>query len=173
MRSLMMLVISGGLAGLAGCGGDGAESAGNGAGATERPGWLLTAEPPQAMGVTEAKAVVQEGDEIVVRARIGGRPEPLSEGSSVFTVMDLSIPHCGQLPEDSCTTPWDYCCETPESIRANAATVQLVGADGAAPAVAAAQALDELDEVVLVGTVGPRPSQDVLTIRATGVYVSD
>lgn len=133
--------------------------------------WLLESEPPDAVSVTQAKASAQAGDDIVLRARIGGRMDPISDDSPVFTVMDLSVPHCGQIPGDTCPTPWDYCCEPRESVRAHAATVQVVDSAGNAPAISPAKAgLVPLDEVVIIGKVGPRPTSDVLTIKASAVY---
>jgi hypothetical protein len=133
--------------------------------------WVLAAEPADVKSVVEVKAAAAEGDRVVVRGRIGGRRDPLTAGSPVFTVMDLSVPHCGENPEDKCATPWDYCCETPDTKKANAATVQIVGTDGQPiSGDAASGGLKPLDEVVLVGTVGPRPTPDVLTILASGVY---
>ncbi len=128
--------------------------------------WVLTDAPAGDVSVTEAKANAEEGDQIVLRGRIGGRHAPMSMDSPVFTVVDLSLPYCGQLSEDQCGTHWDYCCETPTTIASNSATIQVVG-----EAVDLAGAgLKPLDEVVLIGTVGPRPDEQVLTIRATGVY---
>lgn len=133
--------------------------------------WLLESEPADAMGVAQAKASVEPGDAIVLRARIGGRMEPISKDSAAFTVMDLSVPHCGELHGDGCPTPWDYCCAAPERITKNAATVQMVDAGGNAAAVSPIEAgLAALDEVVVVGTVGPRPSPDVLTVKASSFY---
>lgn len=168
MRVLIGLLALVGLV-VTGCGGNDAEE--QAAAPEAEPTYLLTAEPADGVSVSAAKATAQEGDEVVVRARIGGRMAPISEESGVFTVMDLEIPHCGQNKGDACPTPWDYCCETPETIKAHSATVQLIGADGTpidhSPA---DDGLAPLDEVVLVGTVGPRPTEDVLTVRATGVY---
>ena len=144
----------------------GAERSASAPGVAEPAGgaaWVLTGEPAGAVGVAEVKASAQEGDTVVLRGRIGGRRDPMGEGSAVFTVMDLGLPHCGENPEDKCATPWDYCCEKPETIRANAATVQ-------APAAADGAGFRPLDEVVVVGTVGPRPNPDVLTVVASGVY---
>ena len=93
----------------------------------------------------------------------------MTAGSPVFTVVDLEIPHCGQIPGDTCGTPWDYCCEPRDSLTANAATVQLVDSDGE-PIAGGAGPLRPLDEIVVIGSVGPRPDDQVLTIRATGVY---
>lgn len=136
------------------------------------PTWLLASEPTDARTIAEVKAAAKEGDAVVMRARIGGRKTPISANSAAFTVMDLAIPHCGQLGDDDhCNTPWDYCCETPETIQANAATVQLVGPEGAPTTHTPLEAgLAPLDEIIIVGTVGPRPDPSVLTIRATGVY---
>ncbi len=133
--------------------------------ASDAPSWVLASAPADASSVTEIKANAAEGDEVVLRARIGGRKQPIDAGSPVFVVMDLSIPHCGEIPGDSCGTPWDYCCETPESIMANAATIRVPGEMGPAAA-----GFAPLDEVIVVGTVGPRPADNVLTVDAAGVY---
>lgn len=168
MRRLPLILLITITAFLTACG-EGAES--NPQPATVDAVWMLDNQPANAQSVSEAKATAKQGDHIVVRARIGGRREPITDGSPVFTVMDLSIPHCGQNPDDLCPTPWDYCCETPDTIKANAATVQVVDEQGTPVNTSmAAAGLEALDEVVLVGTVGPRASQDVLTILATGVY---
>ena len=149
---------------LAGCGNASPEQAGN-----ERPQWMLAAAPDGAVSVTEAKASAQEGDAIVLRARIGGRGQPIAADSPAFVVMDLAIPHCGEIEGDTCPTPWDYCCETPKTIAANSATIIVVAEDGSTLN-AQAGGLAALDEIVVVGTVGPRPSPEVLTVRATGIY---
>jgi hypothetical protein len=133
--------------------------------------WVLTSMPEGAVPVGQLKADAKEGDRVVMRGRIGGRSEPMTSGSAVFVVMDLSIPSCAEVPDDKCPTPWDYCCEPRESLAANNATVMVVNPAG--------QAVDTdmrlagfapLDEVVVVGVVGPRPSPEVLTVRAEGVY---
>lgn len=155
---------------LAGCGEGAAPERGADRG-NAPPAWVLASAPADAREVAAAKASAKEGDEVVVRGRIGGRAQPMSEESPVFTLIDLSIPHCGQIAGDSCPTPWDYCCETPESITANTATVQIVGSDGRPIGESpAAHGFEPLDEVIVVGTVGPRPDERVLTIRARGVH---
>lgn len=132
--------------------------------------WLLTSEPSGAVSITEAKESAREGDTVVIRGRIGGRKAPMSNESTVFTIMDMEIAYCGQHEDDGCSTPWDYCCETPDTIGANSATVQVVG-DGTIDPVGAG--LKPLDVIILIGTVGPRPNDQVLTIQATGVYRAD
>lgn len=135
------------------------------------PAWMLTSAPAAAQSVLEAKVTAKEGDIIVVRGRIGGRKDAMSAASPVLTIMDVSIPHCAENPEDKCATPWDYCCVPKEQITAHSATVQIVGPEGsAATADPKAAGLAELDEIVIEGIVGPRPSDQVLTIKATGIY---
>ncbi|MHC4975534.1 MAG: hypothetical protein ACYTF7_02875 [Planctomycetota bacterium] len=136
------------------------------------PAWILASSPDDVQSVVDAKDSAQEGDIIVLRGRIGGRKNPLSDGSPVFTLMDLSLPYCGQVAEDSCSTPWDYCCEPPEIIAANSATIQIVDENNQPVSTSLlAAGLGPLDEVVVVGRAGPRPNGIVLAIRSAGVYI--
>ena len=156
---LLLLVVS-----LGGCG-DSATPAG--ATGTDTS-WLLASMPSGAIPVSEAKRTAREGDSVVVRGRIGGRRDPMSADIAVFVMMDPAIPHC---KVDACKAPWDYCCETPESITTNSATVQLVG-DTSKPITIdlTRHAINPLDEVVIVGTVGPRPTQEVFVIHASKLH---
>ena len=158
------------LATLVACG-DTSTSASSDTSGSAAAAWQLSDEPADAVDVRQAKTSAQEGDAVVVRGRVGGRVQPVSDDGTVFTVMDLSVTHCWQMgDEDHCPTPWDYCCELPEDITANAATVQLVDAEGRPLSVGAGDQVEPLDEVVLVATVAPRPTPDVLVLRTTGVY---
>lgn len=135
------------------------------------PAWVLAAMPEGAVDVAAAKPTLKEGDTVVVRGRIGGRRDPVSAESAVFVMMDPAIPSCDAKGDDHCSIPWDYCCETPETISANIATVQVVDASGT-PVASSVEAFGfhPLDTVVVVGTVGARPDPKVLTIKATGVH---
>jgi hypothetical protein len=128
--------------------------------------WVLSSMPSGDVSVTDAKTMAKEGDQIVIRGRIGGRRSPISTDSPVFTLVDLGLEYCGQSDDDKCGTPWDYCCETQGTIVSNSATVQVLGDS----IDFASAGIEPLDEVVLIGTVGPRPDEQVLTIRATGIY---
>jgi hypothetical protein len=133
---------------------------------TTEQAWVLTNAPSGDISVIEAKTNAKEGDQIVIRGRIGGRTAPLSADSPVFTVVDLSLPYCGQNTDENCPAPWDYCCTSPDTIASSTATVKVDGdsidfvAGGLAP----------LDEIIITGAVGPRPDEKVLTIMATGIY---
>jgi hypothetical protein len=162
--SCLLLVIA---TTLSGCGG----SSPSGAATTPTPNtWLLADLPDGALPVAAVKATAREGDHVVVRGRIGGRVDPLSHDVAVFIVVDPVLPSCKAMGDD-CKTPWDYCCETPETITANSATVQLVDNNNSALAIdLTTHGFELLDEVVVVGTVGPRPNDAALVIRAHGIH---
>lgn len=130
---------------------------------------LLASMPADPVDIIAAKPALAEGETVALRGRIGGSRAPMTGESGVFILMDVSARYCP--PEEGCPTPWDYCCTTPEARIAANATVQLVGTDGA-PLAADFDALglEPLDEVVVVGTVGPRPDAGVLVVRATGIH---
>ncbi len=160
-----------GLAGLAGCGGESAETTAGGApaAATAGPSVILASMPENAVGIEAAKPTLEAGQSVALHGRIGGNRAPMTGESGVFLMMDLAAKACA--PDEGCPTPWDYCCIPANAKAVSNATVQLVDADGT-PLTAdfAALGLEPLDEVVVVGTVGPRPDPKVLVIRATGVH---
>jgi len=164
-----------GVVALTGCGESGGESGGNstaGSGNANPPAWRLASMPESATDVGAAKTSVQEGDEVVIRGMIGGSRDPIGKEAAYFTIVDTSITSCADMGEDHCPTPWDYCCEPGESLKANQATVKLVDSSGKVMAID----LTKFDvkpgaEVAVVGRVGPRASEGVLTIEATGMHV--
>mgnify|MGYP000197087560 CR=1 FL=1 len=151
----------------AGCGDD-APTAGPGPAAAPAV-WRLDTAPDHAVDIAAAKTTAKEGDTVTIRGKIGGRMQPLTEGSGLIVLMDHAVPSCADNPDDGCPTPWDYCCETPETISAHAATVQVRDAGGN-PVTLPEGAFSGLDELVVVGTVAPRPNDDTLVLHATGVY---
>ena len=132
--------------------------------------WMLDTMPEGAVDVAQAKVTAKEGEQIALIGRIGGRSEPVTASSGLFVIMDPSLPTCADNPEDQCATPWDYCCETPGTITANAATVQLRDDEGK-PITFAEGDLQPLSRVAVIGTVAPRPNSDTLIVHATGVYL--
>ena len=41
--------------------------------------------------------------------RIGGSENPWIEGLAAFTIVDPVMKHCGELGDDGCPKPWDFC----------------------------------------------------------------
>lgn len=137
---------------------------------TSEPSWVLNSAPAGALSITEAKASATEGDVVTIRGIIGGTRDPLSSASPVFRVVDTGLYNKCLSDDDHCATPWDYCCAAPDDVVSNSATVQLMNADGTPFAGDPTASLDPLDEVVIVGRVGPRPNKDILTIQASGIF---
>lgn len=177
MQKLTITALALGALVLAGCSESAPNSGAGTTGGTTEPStaWLLDASPAAtAIPVGMVKPDAREGDAVVIVGRIGGRVEPMSADSPTFLIIDASVEDCTAEGDEGCPTPWDYCCTPAERLTANAATVVLVDDEGltldANPVDAG---LKPSDTVVIVGTVGPRPSPDVLTIRATGVHRVD
>lgn len=109
--------------------------------------FVLAAAPAPAQSVLAAK---QQGaaDHVVVRGRVAN----LVKGYAAFTLMDESLPYCGERnPEDQCKTPWDYCCETATTRNQHALVVELHAADGKVLAASALPELRLLDLAIVVG----------------------
>jgi hypothetical protein len=174
------------LAAAAGCG-DGKETvavapAGGGgtpapaAGGAPLPGGLrLAAAPAGAVGVGALKKTAKEGDEVVLRARVGGSESPFVQGRASMVVADLeAVTSCADMPgDDHCPTPWDYCCEPKDKLLANTATVQVSGPDGRplAADLRSLEGLAPLKVVVVKGVVAARPDPAVLVVDAKGIFI--
>ena len=141
---------------------------------TSDAAWVLASAPEGAMSVTQAKAEMSVGDTVILRGIIGGSRAPISAQSPVFTVIDTGLFNQCTTGDDHCNTPWDYCCAAPSDLKANAATVQVIDASGTPITDSVtAHGFAPLDEIIVVGTVGPRPNAEVLTVRARGIYRID
>jgi hypothetical protein len=142
--------------------------------ATLPPSLFLTAAPADAKSVEEVKQNAKAGDTVVLRGRIGGGEAPFVEGRAVFTIVGAGLAACADDPEDTCKTPWDYCCETPEQITAHAATIQAAD-DHGNPLKAdfkGSHGLKELSDVTIVGTVA-RAESGAFVVNASGLYLNN
>ncbi len=169
---------------LSGCGGaqnktDGAAAPKPGEKADANPapapaGLMLTEAPPGARDVIAVKKDAKEGDEVVIRGRIGGAPTNVfTSGYAIMTIVDMSLVPCNEKPGDGCKTPWDYCCDDKEDILAAKATIQLLGAGGKVlkQEFKGMAGMDHLSVVVVKGKVGKRDDPKNLIINATGIFV--
>lgn len=165
-------------AALAGCdSGQGEQSAKATDSASETNGLpaalMLAAMPSNVRGVAETKDAVQAGDEVAIRGRIGGSSEPFVDGRAAFTIVDNGLKACSDVPGDMCPQPWDYCCETRDSLARNTATISIVREDGKPVAMSmnGVQGLKELTDVVVVGKVA-QAEGNVLLVHASGIYIA-
>lgn len=172
-RTVLWLAALGALA--AGCGGDPQVKIEPGTMlSVEFQKRLVAAEPAGAKSVTDVKSSAKEGDEVVVRGEVGGSAKPIVEGRAVFNLADPEkLTSCNKKPGDTCATPWDYCCHTPEEIAASTISLQVRGADGRPIATdLGASGIRPLTALVVKGKVGPRPDPKVLVIDATEIWVA-
>ena len=136
-------------------------------------GFILKEAPAGAKDVGATKATAKEGDEIVIRGQIGGSPKDVfNPGRASFSIADMKLPACSTKPGDKCETPWDFCCETPETLSANTAMIQFTDADGKILKndVRGANGIEYLSVVVVKGKVAKREGPNLL-VNATGVFV--
>lgn len=112
--------------------------------------FVLAKDPGEAMAVKAAKAK-GAAERVVVSGRIGVRHEP---GLALFTLVDIELPYCGEKnKEDNCKKPWDYCCESKDTIIANSLLVEVRGADGKPIATPSLPDLRLLDAVKVTGKI--------------------
>jgi hypothetical protein len=137
-------------------------------------GLVLATAPEGARGVAETRAKSQEGEEVVVRGVVAGSAQPLAENRAILMLLDESIETCDRMEMDEgCTTPWDACCSPPETVSANAATVQVVDGEGRPLKTGLGEIADlgPLSRVVVTGTFHPSPDGKAAIINATGIHV--
>lgn len=129
--------------------------------------------PKDAKDVAALKKTAKKGDTVVMKAKVGGRAEPFVKNRAIFMVADRALKSCDEIPGDTCPKPWDYCCETPESKKANMATVQFVGADGKPIKTGAQSAggLEPLALVVVEGVVSEIDDKGTFVVDARKVFV--
>ncbi len=112
------------------------------------------AATPEAGSVTvlAARASAKAGDELVLQ----GRVKDFVGGLAAFTLIDPSLRACsdeGDPMEDSCETPWDYCCIPGKEVAAACATVEFRDAAGVLKQpIEGFHGLAHLDTVIVRGT---------------------
>jgi hypothetical protein len=134
---------------------------------------FVEAEPADAKCVAEVKKNAKKGDTVVIKAKIGGRSEPFVKNRAIVVIADRCMKSCDQIPGDTCTKPWDYCCEPPESLKANTMTVQFVDDAGKVLKTGAqgVHGLEPLALVVFEGTVTEKDDKGTFVVRVTRAFV--
>ena len=131
---------------VAGCGGDAPKSVTPAAVSPELAKLALATKPAGAVSVVDARKG-GAADSCAVSGRIAN----VVAGFAVFTLMDSSLPYCGEKnKEDGCKTPWDYCCESSDTRTANSLLVEVRDAKGK-PVAGSLGDLRLLDAVTVVG----------------------
>lgn len=127
---------------------------------------------PQSIHLVRSSA--KPGDVITLRGRIMGNAKPFVEGRAAFILGDPKIlTACNDKPGDSCETPWDACCDSPEDKKRATATIQIVDADGRVlkEAIEGVGGLKNLATVTVTGKVADGSSADLILVNAIAIRV--
>ncbi len=139
------------------------------------PATLLADKAPDgALNVVAARAAAKPGAPIVLRGKVGGKMKPFSDAVAVMVLADLeAITSCDKDPDDTCETPWDFCCEEAATIAASTATIQTKDADGKVlrSTFRGLGGIKELSELVIAGTVDDASTPEALIVNATSIHV--
>ena len=49
---------------------------------------------------------------------------------NAFTIVDPSLKACSDIPGDNCSKPWDYCCESPDTMKTHTLAVKFTDEKG-------------------------------------------
>jgi hypothetical protein len=134
--------------------------------------YLLKTEPAGAQEIIAVRANAKNDEEVTLVGRIGGDTNPWVEGRAAFSLVDNSLKSCSDIPGDACEKPWDYCCESGETLAASRVLVKIVDKQGKLVATDARKLLGvkELQTLVVHGKA-QRDDKGNLTVLATGVFV--
>ena len=154
---------------VAACGGETNDQTSTQTGSSAAAGaYLLKADLSEAKNVFSAKKKVA-GDEVAVFGRV--RAE--FDGSASFTIIDEVIEYCGQGAEKcGCPTPWDYCCEDPDTIPEASLPVEVRDAKGEVVDVASGD-IRLLDLIALKGTLEKTESGGLILVTRDGWFRRD
>ena len=164
-----LLIFGGGLA-IPGCG-EKTEPAQRSDGPSELgKSLLLAVEPAGAVNVGDVLQFGSENENVLVIGRIGGSRDPWVDSLAAFTLTDVSLVACNEIPEDPCPTPWDFCCEP--KLAANTLLVQILSDDGELIEQDARKLLgvDELDTVVIEADINKDDAGNI-TLVAKKLFV--
>ncbi len=127
--------------------------------------YRLTEEPAGAKDLAAVYGDAEDGDDVVVAGRVGGRGSPWVENLAAFTVVDpAAASRTSCCPDPSCSTaPGEHTVQ---------ALVRVVDAGGQIVAVDSRQLLGiEASQIVVVRGQARRDATGNLSILADGVFV--
>ncbi|MFK7852294.1 MAG: hypothetical protein AB8D78_15060 [Akkermansiaceae bacterium] len=121
-----------------------------------------------------ARTSAKPGDAITLKGEVMGREKVFVEGRASFILGDpTKLTTCDKMPGDSCTTPWDACCDSKESKRIGIASIQLVDEDGRVldGNIKGVNGLKEISFITVSGTVAENSTEDNLIVNATKIHL--
>jgi hypothetical protein len=138
--------------------------------AAEGEAYKLAEAPKDAKDVIATRTDAKDKEDVVVVGRVGGRANPWIKGVAAFSIVDRSLKPCNEIEGDTCTTPWDYCCES--DLPKATVLVMFVDEDGKVVKQDARELLGvkELETVTIVGKA-KRDKAGNVTVMASKVFV--
>ena len=138
-------------------------------------GLFLASAPAGPVTVQQLKTQAQVGDEVTMRVVVGGEVNVFVPGRAIMKVIDTEMENLCLNPDDSCKTPWDYCCATAEDLQRHRATVKVVDAQGKTlrADLKGTGEIEELKTMVVKGVVAQGSDRNNLVVNARGIYVEN
>lgn len=128
----------------------------------------------QAKSISEIRRYSSPGDRVIFEGKIMGAQKPFVDKRASFLVGDPArLTSCDLMEGDTCPTPWDVCCEDPETIRESVATVQLSDENGRVLPYGLREVggLRELARVRVEGIISPLSTPESLVVNALAIQV--
>lgn len=143
------------------------------AAATVPTAFFTHARPGDVEDLKQVRDSASKGDAVTFLARVGGRVKPFTASQALFVVTDPTLESCEIMADDDhCAVPWDYCCEDPDNLKMNVATVRLL--DAGKPIRTSAKGaggLEELKYVIVSGTVSDINDEGLFVVDADSIWV--
>ncbi len=135
---------------------------------------IVNTEPKDAQAIYKTRKTAVVGDVITVHGKVMGRIDPFVPGRAIMVLGDpQTITSCDLIPDDVCETPWDVCCDDPDTIKDSTLTIQVVDTDGnlIKSGFKGVANIKELSQLVVKGVVAEGSNKDNLLLNATAVFV--
>jgi hypothetical protein len=136
---------------------------------------LLKEKPADAIKISELRTNHKAGETVTFTGQIIGSKKVFMDSLAIMTMGDpTKMKTCNLIPGDSCTTPWDVCCDDPDVVKANIVSVQILDSSGA-PFKAGLKGLSgikEMSDLTITGVVEKSSNDQNMIINATGIFVN-
>lgn len=135
---------------------------------------ILRSEPANALSIAKIRQSVEPGQTITLAGKVIGNRAPFVEGRAMVVLGDpAKLTSCDLRHADTCSTPWDVCCDEPADIKNFTATIQVMDTDGKLinQGLKGINGIKELSHLVVTGIIAEGSNADNLLVNATGIYV--
>ncbi|MFK7910477.1 MAG: hypothetical protein AB8F34_07730, partial [Akkermansiaceae bacterium] len=130
---------------------------------------MVSTAPENPKTIYSVRKVAKPGDTLTVKGKVMGAEKVLVDSRAIMVLGDSEIiTSCDQIPGDACNTPWDVCCDDPDTIKESTLTVQVVDKDGKLlkSGFRGVSGIKELSELVVTGVVSEGSNKDNLMLNA-------